>query len=146
MNPYQDFEALSGTYGKLYDDTGRWLAQFHSIETTFEHNYEDIPQAGNTTMGKKYAGTEYSGTMTCMQYESDFVERVLILDPTQRPLVTNLLVTVEDPAARGSYKVRLLGVKFTSGPIISFEHGSPVEQEFEFTFSGVEIVQGISAR
>jgi len=145
MNPYQDFEALSGTYGKLYEG-GKWLAQFHSIETNFEHQYEDVPQAGNTVMGKKYSGTEYSGTMTCIQYESEFIERVLVLRPDQRPLVTELLVTVEDPAAIGAYKVRLTGVKFTSGSIINFEHGSPIEQEFEFTFSGVEIVEGIAAR
>lgn len=144
-NLYQDFEALSGTYGKLFEGS-RWLAQFHSIETTFEHSYEDVPQSGNTVMGKKYSGTEYSGTMTCTQYESEFIERVLVLGPEQRPAVLDLLVTVEDPAAMGAYKVMLKGVKITSGSIINFEHGSPIEQEFEFTFSDVEIVQGIAAR
>lgn len=144
-NLYQDFEALSGTYGKLYEGS-KWLAQFHSIETNFEHNYEDIPQAGNTSVGGKYTGTTYTGTMTCIQYESEFIERVLVLGPEQRPAVLDLLVTVEDPAAIGAYKVMLKGVKITSGSIINFEHGSPVEQEFEFRFNDVEVVQGIKAR
>lgn len=144
-NLYQDYEALSGTYGKLYEN-GKWLAQFHSIDTNFEHKYDDIPQSGNTTMGKKYSGTEYSGTMTCMQYETEFLERILLLRPDQRPLVTELLVTVEDPAAIGAYKVMLKGVKFNSGPVIKFEYGTPVEQEFEFTFTDVEIVEGIKGR
>ncbi|OCA87292.1 phage tail tube protein [Pseudobacillus wudalianchiensis] len=146
MNPYQDYEAISGTYGKVYEE-GKWLAQFHSVKTDAEAKYADVPQAGNNTMGKKYMGEEYTGTAVCKHYETEFKKRLArSKDPNQKPFVTDWLVALEDPAAIGYEKVRLYGVKFTKWPIIGFEHGSLEDLEFEFTFRDYEYVEEIAAR
>ncbi|UAT29409.1 phage tail tube protein [Bacillus badius] len=143
MNPNQAHEAFSGTYAKIFE-SGRWLAQFHSVELKVEAKYDDIPQSGKLNPGKKFVGFEITGSMKGSQYGSEFIERLSAAkDPSIPPLVTNMTMVNEDPAARGPYKVEVSGIKFTSWPVFIAEHGSPVEQEFEFVAEDYEIVQGV---
>lgn len=143
MNPNQAHEAFSGTYSKIFE-SGRWLAQFHSIELRVEAKYEDIPQSGKLNPGKKFVGFEITGSMKGAQYGSDFIERLSAMkDPSVAPLVTDMLMVNEDPAARGAYKVEVTGIKFTAWPVFIAEHGSPVEHEFEFTAEDYNIIESV---
>lgn len=142
-NPYQAHEAFSGTYARAFEG-GTWLAQFHSIEVRVEAKYEDVPQSGKLNPGKKFVGYEITGSMKGAQYGSTFIERLSAMkDPSVAPLVTDMLMVNEDPAARGPYKVEVTGIKFTSWPVFISEHGSLVEHEFEFTAEDYKVLQSV---
>ncbi|MEK4030794.1 phage tail tube protein [Pseudobacillus sp. FSL P4-0506] len=142
-NPNQAHEAFSGTYAKIYEN-GRWLAQFHGIEVKVEAKYDDVPQSGKLNAGKKFVGFEITGSMKGSQYGSEFIERLSAAkDPSVPPLVTNMTMVNEDPAARGPYKVEVTGIKFTSWPVFIAEHGAVIEHDFEFTAEDYEILESV---
>lgn len=59
------------------------------------------------------------------------------------PYVTELIVKIDDPEAFGAYRVRLKNVTFDRIPVVNYEVGSIVEQEYTFVFSGYEILDAI---
>jgi hypothetical protein len=67
------------------------------------------------------------------------------MSDTGKPYVCEIMAKIADPEAYNAevYRVRLKGVQFTGIPVMNFEVGSLVEEEWEFQFSGFEIVDAI---
>lgn len=135
---------ISGNYGYVYDETGTWLANVTAFEASIEITKEDVPRAGTRKLGKKTTATDGSGSLTAHKVSSYFVQKVLAAaEDNSPPYVTELNVKLEDPENGGVERWRIKGVQFDNVPIISFEVGSLVEEEFNFTFDSAELVSAI---
>jgi len=138
----QSQRVISGSYGKVYEN-GEWQSNIYGIEASGEVAYEEVKRSGTRSVGQKAMSVSYSGTMKTYHMSNSFVSRIhQISDDSQGAYFTELIVALEDPEnpqmAREKY--RLKGVQFTNIPIVSFEHGTPVEQELQFVFEGFEII------
>lgn len=130
---------INGSYGKLYHD-GEWLTNVTGVELNIDINYEEVPRAGTRVLGHKATTITMTGTIQSFKVTKRLVDAISqILDDRQGAFVTELLVNIDDPEnpdMRGF--IRLKGVQFTNIPLMSFEHGSLVEEELQFVFTGYE--------
>lgn len=138
----QSQSVINGSYGKVYEN-GQWLMNVYGLEATGEVNFEEVPRSGTRTMGQKATTISYTGSMQTHHVSNEFTSKIRqISNDSQGAYFTELIVALEDPENPGMAreKHRLKGVQFTNIPIISFEHGSLVEQELQFVFEGHEII------
>lgn len=130
-----------GHYGKLYHE-GEWLMNVTGVELNIDINYEEVPRAGTRVMGHKAGTITMNGTIQSQKVNRRFVDAISqILDDKKGAFVTELLTELDDPEnpeMKGFYRVK--GVQFNTIPILSYEHGSIVEEELQFVFTGYEPV------
>lgn len=132
--------AASGSFGKLIVDD-EWVTNVYGVEVSGEVNYEEIKRSGTRTVGHKAMSVSYSGTIKSYHMNNNFTKKIRqIANDKKGAYVTELIVSIEDPEAYdlSSEKIRIKGVQFTNIPVISFEHGSPIEQELQFVCEGFE--------
>lgn len=132
-------KTLNGAYGKLYHE-GVHLTNVYGVELTIDVNYEDIMRSGTRWLGKKATTLNATGTVSSYKVSSDLVDAISqIMDDRNGAFVTELHVQVDDPEnpdMNGMYRIK--GVQFNTIPVLSFEHGSIVEEELQFVFEGYE--------
>lgn len=152
MNPMvlDPNSVISGSFGKLYDKDGNWLTNVYKVEATIDLGFEDVKRAGTRWVGKKLVSLEGSGSFSGYMVSSEFVEAIgVVADDSSSPFTTELVVELSDPEsvglakASGTYKVRLKEVKFDKIPIVSYETGSLVEEEYSFSFAGYEVIKSL---
>lgn len=142
--PLDPTRVISGNYGHVYDENGVWLANVTAFEAALEIGKEDVPRAGTRRMGKKTTSTDGSGSMTAYKVSSDFISKVLDAGKDgASPYVTEFNIKLEDPENGGVEKWRIKGVQFDNIPLVNFEVGSLMEEEYNFTFESAELVQAI---
>jgi len=135
-------ETVSGTFGKLYEN-GEWLMNVYGVELGGEINYEDVKRSGTRAKGKKALDYDLTGTIKSYHVNNNFIKRIAqILDDKKGAFVTELIVEVADPEnpAMAGEKIRVKNVQFTNLPVLSYEHGSLVEQELQFVYEGFEYI------
>ena len=130
---------IQGVFGKLHHE-GEWLTNVTGIELNVDINYEEISRAGTRVIGHKAGTISMSGTISSYKLTTKFVDAISqILDDKKGAFVTELMAELDDPEnpeMRGFYRIK--GVQFTTIPILSYEHGSIVEEELQFVFTGYE--------
>ncbi|QVY62989.1 phage tail tube protein [Cytobacillus gottheilii] len=133
-------KTLNGSFGKMFDESGTWLTNVTQAEANVEIGKEEIRRAGTRWIGHKTVSLTGSGSMTGYKITSAFVKRIAqVADDTQGAFITELVMKLDDPENHeGKQWIRLKGVQFDSIPLLSYEHGSIVEEETPFTFSGFE--------
>ena len=142
--PFNPTKPLSGTYGFLYDVDGNWLANVTRVEANIEIGMEDVPLAGTRWLGHKETSLSGSGSIGGYFVSSELRRKIAqVTDDKSPSLVTELIAKIEDPTSGGTYRVRLKNVMFDSLPVINFEVGTMVEEEYTFVFSGYEELDGI---
>jgi hypothetical protein len=136
---------LNGSFGEVHMD-GRWLTNITNIEATVEINTEEVQRSGTRWVGHKTTSLSGSGSIGGFRVSSELIEAVgSIMNDRGKPYVTEIIAKIDDPESYNSqpYRVRIKGVQFTGIPVMSFEVGSLVEEEWEFVFSGFEILDRI---
>lgn len=132
---------LNGVYGKLHHE-GEWMTNVTGIELNVDINYEEIKRAGDRVVGHKATTITMSGTISSYKVTRRFVDAISqILDNRKGAFVTELLAEMDDPEnpeMAGFYRIK--GVQFNTIPLLSYEHGSIVEEELQFVFTGYERV------
>ncbi|MEK3776847.1 phage tail tube protein [Paenibacillus sp. FSL H7-0940] len=135
---------ISGNYGQLFDQDGEWLSNVTSVEANIEIGMEEIKLAGTRWLGNKTTTLKGSGSINGYLVTSEWIEKMAqVTDDVSSPYVTELIVKIDDPEAFGAYRVRLKNVTFDRIPVVNYEVGSIVEQEYTFVFSGYEILDAI---
>ena len=132
---------INGSHGKLYHD-GVWMSSVHSVELKIEINYEEVKRSGTRKIGNKATTIKSDGTFTSYKVSQDFVRAIgQIMDDSKGAFVTELIMQVADPENTDTQQfIRVKGVQFTNIPVMSFEHGSIIEDEFNFVFEDYEFM------
>lgn len=133
-----EFAPLLGSYGRVYANGVEWLG-VSKFKADLEPQFEDFSISGSTRKGKKFAGYETSGSMTCYKKAGPNPVRIKdYQDSTKKPpRVEDLLYILDDPQ-EGVVAYRFKNVQFATGSIIDAEVGSLVEDELEFFFDTYE--------
>jgi hypothetical protein len=132
-------KTLNGSFGRMYHD-GEWLTNVTQAEANIEIGKEEIRRSGTRWIGHKVVSLTGSGSMTGYKITSELAKKIAqVADDTQGSFVTELVMKLDDPENHeGKQWIRLKGVQFDSIPLLSYEHGSIVEEETPFTISGFE--------
>lgn len=142
--PLDAKRVISGNFGFVYDEDGNWMTNVSKVEANIEIGMEEIKRAGTRWLGNKTTTLKGSGSISGYMVTSEWVERMgQVTDDVSSPFVTTLVVKLDDPESFGAYRVSLKNVTFDNIPVVNFEVGSIVEQEFTFVFSGYEVIDGI---
>lgn len=132
-------KVLNGAFGKLHHE-GEWMTNVTGIELNVDINYEEVPRAGTRVLGHKATTITMNGTIASYKVTRKFVDSISqILDDKKGAFVTELLAEMDDPEnpeMTGFYRIK--GVQFNTIPLLSYEHGSIVEEELQFVFTGYE--------
>ncbi|MBE5977882.1 MAG: phage portal protein [Paenibacillaceae bacterium] len=131
-------KVINGSYGECHCE-GKWLTNIYKMSADIEPSYGDVKMSGSRWTGQKLLGLKGSGSISGYKITSELVKNVArITDDRKSEYVTELISKLDDPEAYGYERVRLKHVKFSKIPIVGWEVGSMVEEEWPFTFVGVE--------
>lgn len=135
---------ISGNYGFVYDENGNWLANVTAFEASYEITKEDVPRAGTRFVGSKVTTVAGTGSMTMHKVSSEFAKRLAeSVKDGASPYITEFNVKLADPENGGVERWRIKGVQFDNVPLVSYEVGSLVSEEYNFTFESAELVEAI---
>lgn len=136
---------INGSYGECLHE-GQWLTNIYKMEATIEFDKSDIKKSGSRWTGKKVVGVSGSGTISGYKITSALIEAASsICDDKKGEYRTELISKLDDPEAWGAERIRLKDVSFDSIPLVGWEAGSVVEEEWPFTFEGFELLDQIEA-
>src|SRR5690625_3393690 len=139
------YDALPIYYGYVYDENGTWLANVTAFSAELNITVEDVERAGTRRVGKKTMSTDGTGSMTANKVSSYFIQRVMAAAQDNSPaFITELNVKIDDPESNGTERWRVKGVQFETVPMIDFEVGSIMTEEYTFSFESAELVQAIN--
>lgn len=129
---------LLGSYGKILFNGAEWMG-VSKVQADMELAFEDYKTSGSLATGKKYAGYEINGSMTCYKLSSDASKSFEVYqDPrVQPPIYEDVLYVLDDPAGE-VVAYRLTNLQFTKIPLFNSEVGALVEDEYEFTVEKYE--------
>jgi len=143
--PIDPTRVISGNYGYVYDENGTWLANVTAFSAELNITVEDVERAGTRRVGKKTMSTDGSGSMSANKVSSYFIQRVMSAAQDNSPaFITELNVKIDDPESRGTERWRIKGVQFETVPMVNFEVGSIMTEEYTFSFETAELVQAIN--
>ena len=138
-----DTRVINGSYGECYRE-GKWLTNIYKMSAELELSYGDVKISGTRWTGQKLLRIKGTGSITGYMITTELVQNVArITDDRKSEYVTELIFKLDDPEAYGCERVRLKHVKFSKVPIAGWEVGSVVEEEWPFTFTGVEWLDSI---
>lgn len=130
--------AINGSYGECHSD-GKWLTNMYKMSAEIELSYGDIKKSGSRWTGSKLLGIKGTGSISGYKITSELVQNVArITDDRKAEYSTELISKLDDPEAFGCERVRLKNVKFTKISVVGWEVGSIVEEEWPYTYTGVE--------
>jgi hypothetical protein len=139
-------KVLNGSFGEVHMD-GVWMTNITSIEANVEIGMEEVQRSGTRWIGQKLTTLSGSGSIGGYRVSSVLVELVgRIMNDANAGYVCEIIASIKDPEAHNgeTYRVRIKGVQFTSIPAMQFEVGALVEEEWEYVFSGFEILDRIA--
>jgi hypothetical protein len=136
---------INGTFGTVYHD-GDWLTNIRQCQLNVEIEKEEIRRAGTRWKAHKVVGLSGTGTISGYKVTSDMIRLISqVADDTKGAFTTELITKLADPEAYGYERIRVKGVQFDNIPLANFEVGSIVEEELNFTFTGYEFLDAITA-
>lgn len=137
---------MNGSYGECWVD-GTWQTNINHVETTVEFDKEEIKRSGTRWTGHKVIGVKGSGTISGYHITSTMQKAAAAaaLDDRAVPYITEIISKLDDPEAYGAERVRYKNVSFDEVPVSNFEAQAVVEEEWPFTFEGLEFLDSISA-
>jgi hypothetical protein len=136
---------INGTYGYVYHN-GEWLTNIRQCQLNVDIEKEEIKRAGTRWTAHKVVGLSGKGTISGYKVTSEMIRLISqVADDTKKAFTTELITKLADPEAYGYERIRVKGVQFDNIPLANFEVGSIVEEELNFTFTGYEFLDAITA-
>lgn len=133
-------EVLTGSYGYVQHE-GEYLTNVKDVEAKVEIEKADFKVIGDLWAKYKVTGFTGSGTLTLFKTDYKFTKKIAEVANGGKAFVTELVVQLDDPSVIGAKdKVRLKNVQFDTIPLAKFSVNELIEEEFNFTFEGFEIV------
>lgn len=143
---FDDTRVINGSFGECHSE-GKWLMNIYKMTADIEPSYGDVKMSGTRWTGQKLLGVKGTGSISGYKITSELVQNVArITDDRKSEYVTELISKLDDPESYGCERVRLKHVKFSKIPVVGWEVGAMVEEEWPFTFTGVEWLDPIEEK
>lgn len=134
-------KTINGAFVKVHHE-GQWMTSANAVEIVSEINFENVPRSGTRKIGKKATTVESTGTLKGLKVNHKLVKAIgQIMDDSKGSFVTELIAEVNDPdAPDAKAHIRVIGVQFSTIPVLNTEHGAVVEEELPFVFDDYEFL------
>lgn len=137
---------INGSYGEAWHE-GKWLTNINKMSAEIEIEKEDIKRSGTRWKGKKVTGISGSGSISGYKVTSELIQKVsAVTNDRKTEYKTELISKLDDPEAYGYERIRLKNVSFDKIPLVGWEVGAIVEEEWPFTFEGYELLDPITVK
>lgn len=134
---------INGTYGEVIHE-GKWMMNIFGMTAEIEINIEEIKRSGSRWAGRKVTGVAGSGSIKGYKVTSELMQKVSsVCDDRGTAFKTELISKLDDPEAFGAERIRLKGVMFDKIPLVGWEVGAIIEEEWSFTFEGFDLLDPI---
>lgn len=133
---------INGTFGEVWIDSD-YMAEVTALQANVEMKTSDVNQCGTLVAGTKTTGLECKGNLKLNKCTSYF--QIKMSDNLKKGKATtfDIIAKVDDPAAYGAERVKLIGCKFSKLTLIDFEANKLMEESHEFTFSDWQFLDTI---
>lgn len=139
-----DTRVINGSFAECHCE-GKWLMNIYKMSGELELSYGDVKISGTRWTGQKLLGIKGTGSISGYKITSELIQNVSrIMDDRQSEYVTELISKLDDPEAFGAERIRLKHVKFSKVPLVGWEVGAMIEEEWPFSFTGAEFLDKIT--
>lgn len=137
-------KVINGSFGECHHE-GKWLTNVFKMTADVEASYGDVKIAGSRWTGQKLLSLKGTGSISGYKVTDELAQQVAVMTNDRKAeFKTELISKLDDPEAFGYERVRLKNVKFTKIPVVGWEVGSMIEEEWPFSFTGIEYLDPIS--
>lgn len=137
---FDSVNAVVGTFGFIYKE-GQWLSQYNKAKASVEIQKAEIKPAGDRWVRHKVVALKGTGSISGYKVTDELLEAVSVVAQSEKPSFrTELIFTLEDPESVGAERIRLMNVMFDNVDIANWEHSTEIQEEWNFTFEGYELL------
>lgn len=137
---------INGSYGECFHE-GVWLTNIYKMTADVEASYGDVKKSGSRWTGQKLLSLKGTGSISGYKITTELAQRVAAMtDDRKSEFRTELISKIDDPEALGCERVRLKNVKFSKIPVVGWEVGAMIEEEWPFSFTGIEYLDPITEK
>lgn len=142
---FDAIRAIVGTFGYIYKE-GKWLSQYNKLEASVEIGKAEIKPAGDRWVRHKVISLKGKGSISGYKVTDELLEEVSVVAQSDKPSFrTTLIVELKDPEGLGYERIKLLNVMFDNIDLANWEHSKEIEEKWDFTFEGYELLDPIRA-
>lgn len=139
-----DSRIINGSFGECFHD-GKWMTNVYKMTAEIELSYGEVKLSGSRWLGQKLLSLKGTGSISGYKVTSELAQAVAVMTDDRRgEFRTELISKLNDPESFGCERVRLKNVKFTKIPVVGWEVNSMIEEEWPFTFTGIEYLDPIT--
>ncbi|WP_042348251.1 phage tail tube protein [Bacillus massiliigorillae] len=141
---YTADQRISGTFGECWIDGEKW-AEVYGLQIKINILKEDVLICGRRNgRGKKVMGWDGTGSVRFTKVNSRILKKQLEALKEGKPLVTEIISKLADPASLGSERIAITGVQFDDITLADWESNKVIQEEKPFTFDDYELIDAIA--
>ena len=142
---FDSIRAIVGTFGYIYKD-GKWLSQYNKCEASVEIGKAEIKPAGDRWVHHKVLNLKGKGSISGYKVTDELLEEISIVIQSDKPSFrTTLILELKDPEGWGFERMKLYNVMFDNIDLANWEHSKEIEEKWNFTFEGYELLDSLKA-
>jgi hypothetical protein len=142
MTALSSDRVINGSFGKVYLQDGRWLANIQRVEARIAIERREIRPPGTRETGYKAMNTTGEGTLSGFKVNSFWVREIgrYQREPRSKHPRYTLRYVLDDPDAFGQEEIELKYVKFWEAPL-GYTANEILEESVPFTFQNHNLLQ-----
>lgn len=142
---FDSIRAVVGTFGQVYKE-GKWLTQYNKATASVEITKAEIRVAGDRWIRHKVTDLKGTGSISGYRVTDELLQEVSTVTLSDQPSFrTELIFVLADPEAWGYERIRLKNVMFDNIDLANWEHGQEIQEEWNYTFEGFELLDPLVA-
>ncbi|HAB59439.1 MAG TPA: phage portal protein [Lachnospiraceae bacterium] len=136
---FKSNQVISGTFGECWIDDN-YVAEVTAVKATLSAKTETISQCRQLMDGTKVTGIEAKGEIKMNKISSRFIS--MLANNLKKGIQTEFTIIskLDDPAAMGCERIKLMGCTFTEVNLIDWELKKLSEESNSFTFTDFELL------
>lgn len=139
---YNEEKTIMGTWGTVFLN-GEEMAECTGLDAKATLKKTDVPMCGTLSSKYKITGWEGKGTLKFNKINSRMAKLIAENLRAGKETVCEIISKLADPAADGTERVKVKGVKFDELPIANWETNKLVQESMPFTFEDFEYLDMI---
>ena len=135
-------QVFNGTFAEVWLDDEK-ISEVTGISAKVELETEDVQFCGSLASDRKVVGYKCNGSLKFHKISSRFTKSLGEALKTGIELEHTIIMKLSDPAADGSERVALQGVKFDDLELFNVEVKTLMKTERAFSFTGWEYLDAV---
>ncbi len=139
---YRSEQVINGTWGECWVDSD-YIQEITSANAKVTPKTETISQTRQLVDGTKIVGLECKGELKVNKFSSRFIKYMSDDLKNGKQTEFTIILKIDDPAALGAERVKLVGCVFTEMTLADWEMKKNGEETIPFVFRDWELLDTI---